>query len=195
MGKYDDLERLQKLKEDGVLTEEEFDIEKAKILNSDGVSYNNSVSSTQTDISNNKNILEIKGSFPIAESKIQLNFEDGEQIILQHPGIITGRVAINGYITLTNRRILFNTSTSKNALVDGAIMVLATKNKNEEIRFSQIISITPQKYLAGSAGLEIVTTDGYKHKYVLQSMNMLNKEPITQRDMIVKLVKEVINSK
>ena len=32
MGKYEDLERLQKLKEDGILTEEEFMSEKQKIL-------------------------------------------------------------------------------------------------------------------------------------------------------------------
>ena len=32
MGKLDDLERLHKLKESGALTEEEFEIEKKKIL-------------------------------------------------------------------------------------------------------------------------------------------------------------------
>lgn len=35
MGKLDDLERLHKLKESGALTEEEFEIEKKKILNND----------------------------------------------------------------------------------------------------------------------------------------------------------------
>lgn len=35
MGKYEDLERLQKLKESGVLTQAEFDAEKAKILNNE----------------------------------------------------------------------------------------------------------------------------------------------------------------
>ena len=33
MSKYEDLERLQKLKENGVLTEQEFEEEKKKILN------------------------------------------------------------------------------------------------------------------------------------------------------------------
>lgn len=35
MGKYEELEKLQKLKEDGILTEQEFETEKQKILNED----------------------------------------------------------------------------------------------------------------------------------------------------------------
>lgn len=192
MGKYEDLEKLNKLKEDGVLTEEEFNAEKVKILNREESTINEN---TDNNITINENVLEIKGDFPIAESKIKLQLQDGEKIILQQAGVITGGIAINGYITLTNRRILFSKSNGKNALAGGLIMVAATQNKDEEIKFSQIISIKPAKYLAGSAGIEIVTSDGYTHKYVLQSMNMFSKEPNKKRDMLIELVQNVINFK
>ena len=68
MGKYEDLERLQKLKESGILTEEEFNTEKQKILNGEGNTEKTEVASTNNMNSSNNN-LEIKGDFPLAESK------------------------------------------------------------------------------------------------------------------------------
>ena len=75
MGKIDDLEKLQKLKESGALTEDEFKIEKQKILDSDdpnnnkketniqSKNYSTQNSSTSSDINNKKgNPIKIKFS-------------------------------------------------------------------------------------------------------------------------------------
>ncbi len=75
MGKIDDLEKLQKLKESGALTEDEFKIEKQKILDSDNPNnnkkgtniqsknYSTQNSSTSSDINNKKgNPIKIKFS-------------------------------------------------------------------------------------------------------------------------------------
>ena len=112
MGKYEDLERLQKLKESGVLTEEEFNAEKQKILNTENNTEITEVASTNNINSNNNN-LEIKGDFPLAESKIPLELLEGEKVILQHKGVMCSGAINDGYITLTNKRILFNKATGK----------------------------------------------------------------------------------
>ena len=193
MGKYEDLERLQKLKESGILTEEEFNVEKQKILNTENSTETTEVASTNNINSNDKNI-EIKGDFPLAESKIPLELLEGEKVILQHKGVMCSGAINDGYITLTNKRILFNKATGKNFLRAGLVGVaMGANRKNEEISFSQIASIEPAKYIQGSAGIKIVTNDGYTHKYVLQSLNIASKEPNETRDKIIELIQKTIN--
>ena len=53
MDKYDDLEKLQKLKDDGSLSESEFEVEKQKVLNSS--------STAKPEISNGKTAFIIEG--------------------------------------------------------------------------------------------------------------------------------------
>ncbi len=193
MGKYEDLERLQKLKESGILTEEEFNVEKQKILNGEGNTETTEVASTNNINSNDKDI-EIKGDFPLAESKIPLELLEGEKVILQHKGVMCSGSINDGYITLTNKRILFNKATGKNFLRAGLVGVaMGANRKNEVINFSQIVSIEPAKYIQGSAGIKIVTNDGYTHKYVLQSLNIASKEPNETRDKIIELIQKTIN--
>ena len=193
MGKYEDLERLQKLRESGILTEEEFNVEKQKILNGEGNTETTEVASTNNINSNDKDI-EIKGDFPLAESKIPLELLEGEKVILQHKGVMCSGAINDGYITLTNKRILFNKATGKNFLRAGLIGVaIGANRKNEVINFSQIVSIEPAKYIQGSAGIKIVTNDGYTHKYVLQSLNIASKEPNETRDKIIELIQKTIN--
>ena len=189
--KFEDLEKLKQLKEDGTITEEEFNAEKTKILNSDN---DNNSSSNE---SNNKNILEIKGDFPFAESKIPLELLEGEKVILQYVAVIAEMPAVNGLITLTNKRLLFNKHTGKAAAAGTGLLgvALATRKKNETIEFSKIVSIEPAKYIQGSAGIKLVTNDGYTHKYALQSLNTFSKEPQKNRDTIIQLVQTVISSK
>lgn len=188
MVKFEELEKLQKLKEDGILTQEEFDTEKAKILNDNS---NSNVVDNST-----KNMLEIKGDFPFAESKIPLDLLEGEKVIVQHVAVICEGAAVNGLITLTNKRILFNKTTGKTAVATGLLGVaLSARKKNQEIEFSQIKSIEAKKYMAGSAGIELITNDGYTHKFALQSMNAFSKQPNNIRDMIVELVQGVVNFK
>ena len=139
MGKYEDLERLQKLKESGILTEEEFNVEKQKILYTEITE----VASTN-NINSNDNTLEIKGDFPLAESKIPLELLEGEKVILQHKGVMCSGAINDGYITLTNKRILFDKATGKNFLRAGLVGVaMGANRKNEVINFSQIVSIEP----------------------------------------------------
>lgn len=193
MGKYEDLERLQKLRESGILTEEEFNVEKQKILNTENSTETTEVASTN-NINSNDNTLEIKGDFPLAESKIPLELLEGEKVILQHKGVMCSGAINDGYITLTNKRILFNKATGKNFLRAGLIGVaIGANRKNEVINFSQIVSIEPAKYIQGSAGIKIVTNDGYTHKYVLQSLNIASKEPNETRDKIIELIQKTIN--
>ena len=105
MGKYEDLERLQKLKEDGILTEEEFLSEKQKILNEGGNAEQNN---TEVSIKNN-NEVEIKGEFEFVKSKIPLELSEGENVIYQYDATAftgVGTTAVNGLLTLTNKIIL-----------------------------------------------------------------------------------------
>lgn len=187
MGKLEDLEKLQKLKESGVITQEEFDMEKAKILND---SSNGNVSNATKS-----NMLEIRGDFPLVESKIPLELLEGEKVIVQHVAVICEGAAVNGLITLTNKRILFNKATGKTAMTTGLLGVaMSARKKDQRIEFSQIRSIEPKKYMAGSAGIELITNDGYTHKFALQSLNAFSKKPNETRDMIVELVKKAMNS-
>lgn len=57
MGKYENLSRLQKLKDDGILTEAEFKSEKEKILNTDIETKNKSSNTTVRYIFNNKIVI------------------------------------------------------------------------------------------------------------------------------------------
>lgn len=186
MGKFEELEKLQKLKESGVLTQEEFDTEKAKILNS---SDNHSIETTTNNTTNN--FIEIKGDFPFVESKIPIQLLDGEKVIAQYEATAltgAGSTAVNGFVTLTSRRILFNKKTTgKSFLGTGLLGVaLAAGNKDVSILFSQIAKIEAKKVRMQAGGLEITTTDGYTNRYILRYTN--------ERDMIVELVKKAINS-
>ena len=103
MGKYEELERLHKLKESGVITEEEFNTEKRKILSEDNAPTSSNVVNTS-----NSNDLEIKGDFPLAQSKIPLKLLEGEKVICQYEATTltgAGSTAVNGFLTLTNQRI------------------------------------------------------------------------------------------
>lgn len=104
MGKLEELEKLQQLKENGVIIEDEFNSEKAKIL------------SGESDVGNNdNNNLEIKGDFLLAQSKILLQLEEGEKVIYQYEAVTligAGSTVVNGLLILTNRRILFNKKNS-----------------------------------------------------------------------------------
>lgn len=196
MGKFEDLERLQKLKESGILTEVEFNTEKQKILNADNDIENitDSINSNNDNNKSNNRDIEIKEGLPLGESKIPLELLQGEKVIIQHKGVMCSGAINDGYITLTNKRILFNKSTGKNFLRAGLVGVaIGANRKNEEISFSQIASIEAAKYIQGSAGIKIVTSDGYTHKYVLQSLNIASKEPNETRDKIIELIQKAIN--
>lgn len=187
MGKFEDLERLQKLKESGVLTDEEFNQEKAKILAEED---NNTNSTVVTD--NNSSDLEIKGDFPLIQSKLPLKLLEGEKVIYQYEATTltgAGSTAVNGFLTLTNKRILFNKKTTgKSFLGTGLLGVaLAAGNKDVAIKFSQIASIEGKKIRMNAGGLEIITNDGYANRFILAQTN--------ERDMIVELVNTVVNSK
>lgn len=187
MGKFEDLEKLQKLRESGVLTEEEFNQEKARVLS--GENYN----TNSTIVTNNSsNDLEIKGEFPLIQSKLPIKLLEGEKVIYQYEATTltgVGSTAVNGFLTLTNKRIMFNKKTTgKSYLTTGLLGVaLAAGNKNVEIKFSQITSIEGKKIRMNAGGLEITTNDGYANRFILAHTN--------ERDMIIELVKTVVNSK
>lgn len=186
MDKYEELERLQKLKEGGILTEEEFNSEKAKILNNvDSIS-------NSSDYCNNDELIEIEGEFPLIQSKIPLKLLDREKVIYQDEATTftgAGATAVNGFLTLTNKRILFNKKTTGKAFLGTGLLgvALAAGNKDVEIQFSQIASIEGKKIRMNAGGLEIITIDGYANKYALKNVN--------ERDMIVELIKKVIKAK
>lgn len=184
MGKYEDLERLQKLKEDGILTEEEFMSEKQKILNEGGNAEQNNTEVSRKD----NNEVEIKGEFEFVKSKIPLELSEGENVIYQYDATAftgVGTTAVNGLLTLTNKRILFNKKTSgKSFMATGLLGVaLAAGNKNDEIKLSNIVSIESKK-IRLAPGVEIITKDGYSHKFAIQNSS--------HRDMLTELVNSAL---
>ena len=66
MGKLDDLERLYKLKESGVLTEDEFNSEKRKILNSDNIEKKEELKETKANNISNSNTVLDENDYTIA---------------------------------------------------------------------------------------------------------------------------------
>ena len=54
MKKFEDLQRLQELKEKGVITEQEFEIEKSKILNNGNAKQNNNNNNNNNELSEKK---------------------------------------------------------------------------------------------------------------------------------------------
>mgnify|MGYP001042621888 CR=1 FL=1 len=189
MVKFEELEKLQKLKEDGIITQEEFDTEKAKILNSDtNINGNSSVNNNNKDIDD---MLEIKGNFPLAKSKIQIELLENEKVIVQDEAVtLTGvaTTAVNGLITLTTKRILFNKKTSTKSFLGTGLLgvALAAGNKDVSIKFAQIEKIEAKK-IRTTDGIEIITSDGYSHKF------LFNKSKVAIRDMIIELIQGVIN--
>lgn len=190
MGKYEELERLQKLKESGILTEEEFNSEKIKILNGENGENSNEESLNNT-YNVNKNDIEIKGDFPFAPSKIPLKLLDGEKVLFQYEATTftgVGTTAVNGLLTLTNKRVLFNKKTSGKAFLGTGLLgvALAAGNKDVAIKFSDIVSIEAKK-IRMTPGIEIITNDGFANKFTLQNSS--------NRDMLVELIRTTINYK
>ena len=76
----------------------------------------------------NKNTVEIQGDFPVAQSKIPLELLEGEKLILQYNVAVISKLAANGILSLTNKRILikkdsFGKASLKSAgLLTGALM-------------------------------------------------------------------------
>lgn len=191
MGKYEDLERLQKLKEDGILTEEEFNVEKQKILN---VENNTEIveDASKNNINSNDKDIEIKGNFPLVQSKIPLELLEEEKVIIQHT-FCNYRNA-TGIVTLTNKRILFNKSKGKTTLITGLIGLAATSGiKNLSIKLSQIVSIETPKATMGMGVIKITTNDGYTHSISMHGKTTMHKDGIEARDKIAELIKNVIN--
>ncbi len=133
--------------------------------------------------------LEIQGDYPLINSKFPLDLYEGEKPIYQYEvATLTGAggTAVNGYITLTNRRILFNKKTTAKSFIGTGLLgvALAAGDKNVNILFSDIVSIEGKTIRMNKRGLEITTKDGYVNRFVF------NKT--AARDSIVELVKTVV---
>ena len=59
------------------------------------------ITNAQTKAKTQENAIEIKGNFPVAQSKIPLDLLDGEQLILQYNVAIISGMAANGILSLT----------------------------------------------------------------------------------------------
>lgn len=180
MANLEELKQLNELRESGVLTEEEFQKEKTKILNGE-----NNNSSSKEDY---KEIIEIKGDFPLISSKVSIDLMQGEKVIIQNEATAltgAGGTAVNGFITLTSRRIIFNKKTTgKSFLGTGLLGVaLAAGNKDVDIKLDNISSIESKK-IRMTKGLEIITKDGFAHRYINIPQNII--------DVITELIKTVI---
>ena len=158
----------------------------------------NALNNTPPQQAPQEKTVEIKGDFPIAQSKIPLQLLDGEQLILQYNVAIIAGAAANGMLSLTNKRILikkdgFGKASLKNpglgllaGVVSSAVTVIP------EIKLSNVASVQANKIRGQKGGVEIITKDGYTHKYIFQSMKMGSKEPINVRDSFVSLIQSAI---
>ena len=144
-----------------------------------------------------ESIVEIKGDFPIAQSKIPLQLMEGEQLILQYNVAIISGVAANGILSLTNKRILvkkdgFGKASLKGAGLLGGVVSSAV-TVVPEIKLSNIASIQACKMRGQKGGVEVSTKDGYTHKYIFQSMKLGSQEPVNVRDSFVSLIQSAIS--
>lgn len=155
------------------------------------------LNNTQTQQATQEKTVEIKGDFPTAQSKIPLQLLDGEHLILQYNVAIIAGAAANGILSLTNKRILikkdgFGKSSLKGAgLLAG--VVSSTVTVIPEIKLSNIVSVQANKIRGQKGGVEVITKDGYTHKYIFQSMKLGSKEPINVRDSFVSLIQSAIS--
>lgn len=138
---------------------------------------------------NNDTSFEIKGDYPLINSKFPLELYDGEKPIYQYEAVTltgAGGTAVNGYITLTNRRILFNKKTTAKSFIGTGLLgvALAAGDKDVDILFSDIVSIDGKTIRMNKRGLEITTKDGYVNRFIF------NKT--AARDSVVELVKTVV---
>ena len=144
-----------------------------------------------------ENVVEIQGDFPVAQSKIPLDLLEGEQLILQYNVAIISKLAANGILSLTNKRILikkdsFGKASLKSAgLLTGALM--SSVKVVPEIKLSDIVSIQAATVRGQKSGAEIMTKDGYTHRIVFQSMRLGSKEPVNIRDSFVALIQNAIS--
>ena len=92
----------------------------------------------------------LKEIFLLIQSKIALQLADGEKVICQYEATAltgAGSTAVNGFLTLTNRKIVFNKKQLENLFLGTGLLgvALAAGNKDVEIKFSQIASIESKK--------------------------------------------------
>lgn len=144
-----------------------------------------------------ENVVEIQGDFPIAQSKIPLELLEGEQLILQYNVAIISKLAANGILSLTNKRILIKkdslgkASLKSAGLLTGALM--SSVKVVPEIKLSNIATIQATAIRGQKSGAEIMTKDGYTHRIIFQSMKIGSKEPINIRDSFVALIQSAIS--
>ena len=154
------------------------------------------ITNAQTKAKTQENAIEIKGNFPVAQSKIPLDHLECEQLILQYNVAIISGMAANGILSLTIKRILikkdsFGKASLKTAgLLTGALTT--TVKVVPEIKLSNISSIQATKIRGQKSGAEVITKDGYTHRYIFQSMKMGSKEPLNIRDSFVSLRQSAI---
>lgn len=144
-----------------------------------------------------ENVVEIQGDFPIAQSKIPLELLEGEKLILQYNVAIISKLAANGILSLTNKRILIKkdslgkASLKSAGLLTGALM--SSVKVVPEIKLSNIATIQATAIRGQKSGAEIMTKDGYTHRIIFQSMKIGSKEPINIRDSFVALIQSAIS--
>ena len=150
-----------------------------------------------TEVAAKENTVEIHGDFPIAQSKIPLDLLEGERLILQYNVAIISKLAANGLLSLTNKRILikkdsFGKASLKSAgLLTGALM--SSVKVVPEIKLSDVVSVQAATIRGQKSGAEILTKDGYTHRIVFQSMRIGSKESVNIRDSFVALIQNAIS--
>ena len=157
----------------------------------------NALNANSTQATTQNNSVEIRGEFPIAQSKIPLQLMDGEQLILQYNVAIIAGMAANGILSLTNKRILIKKDSFGKASLKGAGLLAGALSSTvtvvPEIKLSNISSVQASSIRGQKSGVEVITKDGFTHKYIFQSMKFGSKEPINVRDSFVALISSAIS--
>lgn len=157
----------------------------------------NAINSTTTQEKQQEDIVEIQGNFPVVQSKIPLQLLDGEKLLLQYNVAIISGMAASGVLSLTNRRILVKKDGFGKASLKGAGLLAGVASSAvtvvPEIKLSNIADIQACTIRAQKGGAEVVTKDGYTHRYIFQSMKIGSKEPVNNRDRFVQLIQSAIS--
>lgn len=148
------------------------------------------------NVAQNPYDVEIKGNFPIIQSKIPLALAAGEQLILQNKVAIVSGMVAGGLLSLTNKRILVKRDgVGKTTLTKGLLGTAMTSGVTviPEIRLSNIVSIRAARVRGAKSGAEITTRDGYTHRYVFQNPKLFGKEHLRRRDFFVSVIQNAIS--
>lgn len=144
-----------------------------------------------------ENDIEIKGDFPVVQSKIPLELLDREYLILQYKIAVISGLAADGILSLTNKRILIKKRQLwKSVFKNGRFINRRIKTSVKfvpEIKLSNILSIQATKIRGSKSDAEVTTKDGYTHRYIFQSLKIGSKEPVYIRDSFVSLIQSAIS--